>query len=118
MQFQNIIFSKTNCVRCLYYHWQFSVLTLQNGILCLPSAILCCKLYNAVLFTVHTPYNQHMHCALCWLYHRDCYRIRLSTVSASFSTRRAGKNRLKTTIQLPSNGPSTPRATLNLFFSK
>lgn len=110
-QFQNII-SKTNCVRCLYNHWQFSVLTLQNGILCLPSATLCCKMYNAVLFTVHTPYNQHMHCAGATIGTATGLGLRLYQLVPIRG--RPGKNRLKTIIQLPSDGPSTPSVTQNL----
>jgi hypothetical protein len=66
MQYQNIIGSNNNAVsKChlLRTNFKSSLFALLLAVFCVdiaewnlvPSAMLCWKLYNAVLYTVHTP---------------------------------------------------------------
>jgi hypothetical protein len=97
MQFKSIVISKTN--------FKISSFAILLAVLCVDIVEWNLVLYNAVLFTVHTP-PITVHCAGCIIGIATGLGLRLYQIVPVRGG--PGKNRLKA-ISLPSNSPSTPK---------
>lgn len=115
MQFQNVSCSKQNLkVRCLHYNGQCSVLDDSAEWNLAPSAMLCCKLCNAV-HRAHPLQPTHALCTVLAISSGSLQNFGFRLFQLVPVCGRPGKNRLNA-ISLPSNGPSTPSVTQNLLF--